>query len=79
MLLYATKFREKGEKEYKTVFIMAKDYNDYKEKFQEFLKQDGEYYKDMIDKRTISWAGGSVPFMSLNRPEVIHCNIDEVN
>jgi len=75
MKLYATKFREKGDKEYKTVLIMAKDFDEYREKFADFLKV-GEYD---VDKRTISWAGNSVPFMSEGRAEVLCTNLDEVN
>lgn len=76
MNIYALKFREKGEKEYKTVLIPAKDDVELKEKFDKFL----EDYEYDIDKRTISWAGGSVPFMTTNSgPEVIYANLDEFN
>ena len=75
MFVYALKFREKGEKKYKTVFIQAKDINEMDVKFEKFLEED--FYD--VDRRTISWAGGSIPFMSYNGVEVIDANLDEIN
>jgi len=74
-MVYATKFREKGEKKYKTCFIVAKDYEEYREGLLDFLKD--EAYD--VDKRTLQCAGGSVPFMTGTRPEVIDVDLDEVS
>jgi hypothetical protein len=76
MNIYAVKFREKGEKAYKTVLILAKDENELGDNLKRFFNQD--IYD--VDKRTISWAGNSIPFMSLTsgRATVIYADLDEI-
>lgn len=74
MFVYAVKFREKGEKDYKTVLIHAKDHTELDLKFKQFVEED--LYD--VDRRTVSWAGGSVPFSTSDRPVVIYANLDEL-
>lgn len=77
MFIYALKFREKGEKTYKSILIHAKDVAEMRTKFDKFIKDDMGYD---VDKRTISWAGNSIPFMALNYndPTVIYGDLDEL-
>ena len=76
MNTYALKFREKGEKEYKSILIQAKDVVEMREKFDKFVEED--MYD--VDRRTISWAGNSIPFMTPNGRHaiVIDANLDDL-
>jgi len=76
MNIYALKFREKGEKTYKSILIQAKDAVELKEKFDKFIEE--EIYD--VDKRMVSWAGGTIPFMQPNdrTGTVIYANLDEL-
>lgn len=75
MKLYALKFKEKGQTQYLSVLIMAKDDDDMRLQWKEFLKDDS--YN--IDKRTVTWAGNSIPFGVYGKPEVLVVDLDEVN
>jgi len=73
MNLYAIKFREKGEREYRTVLIMATGHADLKTKWDDMLADQDNPYD--VDLRTVSWAGGSVP-LSNGQPVVLYTNLD---
>lgn len=74
--VFALKFREKGSKTYRTVFIHAQDQDHCGRKFHEEVLEDLGLD---VDKRTISWAGGSIPFMHTGGVETIYTNLDEIH
>lgn len=71
---YGIKFKEKGKKKpYISIIFSAKDQTDLNDQLEIFLKQ--EDYN--IDRRTISWAGGSVPLNRGCGPLMIYANLDD--
>lgn len=76
MNIYAYKFREKGKKDYVSVLLAADTAVQANHKFESEVMTDLGYD---IDRRTISWAGSTVPFMSGNRPEFVYANLDDIN
>lgn len=73
MNIYAIKFREKDSKEYLSAIFQAIDATDLNLQVENFIK-NGDFD---IDRRTISWTGGSIPLHSdFSKPLIIYTNLD---
>lgn len=73
-MIYAVKFKEKGNKEQViSVLFEAQSEKEFSGKLKRFFED--EAYD--VDKRTISWSGNSVP-LSRNNALVIYADLDEL-
>lgn len=73
--LFAIKYREKGEKQYYSAVFAAKGLEHAQNKVEKWLNSDDG---DLVDKRTLTWAGGSVPLTSFEDEFFfIPTNLDE--
>lgn len=73
-MIYAVKFREKGEKQIISALFEVKSATDFQNQMNDFINK-GDFD---IDKRTISWSGNSVPLKGPTRsPLIIYSDLDE--
>ncbi|HBI01193.1 MAG TPA: hypothetical protein DDY18_06170 [Flavobacterium sp.] len=75
MQIYAIKFRNKGEKVYTSALFTARTHQSFSKKLKKFLGTDNGME---VDRRTISWSGGSIPLGSTQKPLLIYTDLDSV-
>lgn len=75
MQIYAIKFRNKGERVYTSALFTATTRASFQKKLKKFL---GTYEGSEVDRRTISWSGGSIPLGSTQEPLLIYTDLDNV-
>lgn len=76
--LYSIKFRERGSKDYLSAIIMADDEQQAAKIFDENIVNSKNWNGYDVDKRTISWAGGSLPLAFDTECLVLAVNLDTI-
>jgi len=75
MKLFAIKFRYLGDMGYNSAIFQARNLDSAQNKIRRFLKQE-----DDIDKRTVSWAGSSVPLNGdILTPTILRVDLDFIH